>query len=460
MGIIHARALPRLNTSAVGWKRDAPQDTTVANPSANRAVILTCVTLSRALAAALPLALAFAPSLAIGQVQHVVSTYENENGLKVGEGRLHPYFDFETHYDSAAVYFDSSTGSVLKAEAIAHFRPGIRLDVPMTTSAISLDANVDYLWYTGLVTPGSSTFSRVQAAADASANFNQGSSVEVDITDHFARSDRTANAGAGVGVLSLLNDARLQLPLRPGGRALEIVPNAGFAFESFKPLSSLLPVNCNPGDINCDPSSVSRANYQNFSGGLDARWRFLPKTAFTFESRIDTRSYSDSTVNPSSLLLKASTGLAGLISTKLATVLKVGWGQDLQSSGAHTLIALAELNYLLNETSNVRIGYLRDVQLVPLYGTYRDDRGYVDARFFLHGRLNLHGTVALDRLSFYSASGRQDTTVTVDVGPEYQFTRWLIGAAGYVVGSRTSTFTASSYNFTRHEVYVRATFIY
>ena len=34
------------------------------------------------------------------------------------------------------------------------------------------------------------------------------------------------------------------------------------------------------------------------------------------------------------------------------------------------------------------------------------------------------------------------------------------GAAGYVVGSRSSNFTAASYNFTRHEVYVRATFIY
>jgi hypothetical protein len=50
--------------------------------------------------------------------------------------------------------------------------------------------------------------------------------------------------------------------------------------------------------------------------------------------------------------------------------------------------------------------------------------------------------------------------VTVDVGPEYQFTRWFIGAAGYVVGSRSSNLIASSYNFTRHEVYVRATFIY
>ncbi len=432
----------------------------MANPLPNSAVIFACLRLSRALAAASLAAFAFAPSLAEGQVQHVVSTYENENGLKVGEGRLHPYFDFETHYDTAAVYFDSSTGSVLKAEAIAHFRPGIRLDVPMTTSSISLDANIDYLWYTGLVTPGSSSFSRLQAAADATANFNQGASVEFDVSDHFARSDRTANAAAGVGVLSLLNDLHVQLPWRPGGRALEIVPNAGFSFESFKPLSPLLPANCNPGDINCDPSSVSRANYQNFSGGLDARWRFLPKTAFTFESRIDTRSYSDATVNPSSLLLKASVGLAGLISTKLATVLKIGWGQDLQNSGAHTLIALAELNYLLSETSNVRIGYLRDVQLVPLYGTYRDDRGYVDARFFLHGRLTLHGSAAVDSLSFYSNSGRKDTTVTVDVGPEYQFTRWFIGAAGYVVGSRSSNLTASSYNFTRHEVYVRATFIY
>ncbi len=427
-------------------------------------MIRTSLKIAGALATAAFCLLAAAPWPAEAQVQHLTGPYETENGIKVGEGRLHPYFDFELHYDTAAGFFSSASGTTsLRPEAIAHFRPGLRLEVPMSTSNLSLDGNVDYLWYTGLITSGSSSASRVQAAADATASFNQGGSVEFDIGDHFARSDRTANVAAGVGVISLFNDAHIQIPFRPGGRALEIVPNAGFSFESFKAISSVIPPSCSTGDVNCDPTAVNKMNYQNFRFGLDARWKFLPKTAFTFESRVDTRSYSDASVNPSAFLLKASLGLAGLVSTKVATVLKLGWGQDFQNTSLHTIVALAEVSYLMSETSTAKIGYLRNMEPVPTYGTYRDDRGYLEGRFFLNGRLTLHGTLAFDALSFYPTTtlpARSDTAVTIDLGPEYQFTKWFIGAAGYILGTRSSNLPAGSYNFTRHEAYVRATFIY
>jgi hypothetical protein len=433
----------------------------VTNPLASSTVIETSLKIPGALAAAALWFLAVLPTGASAQVQHTSTRYENENGIKVGEGRLHPYFDYEMHYDSAAGFFDygGATG-VLRPEAIAHFRPGINLDVPMTTSQISLDGNVDYVWYTGWLTPGSSSASRVQAAADGSADFNQGGSVEFDITDHFARSDRTANAGLGVGAISMFNEARAQMPLRPGGRALEIIPNGAFAFESFKSISSMVPAGCDPNDPNCQPSRVSEMNYQNYRLGLDARWRFLPKTALTFESRVDTRDYTSAAVNPSALVLKTAFGLAGLVSPKVATVIKLGWAQDFRNTGLHTIVALAELSYLISETSNVKVGYLRDGQPVPFYGTYRNDRGYLESRFFLIGRMTLHAAAAIDRLSFNSASGRNDTLVTVDVGPEYQFTKWLVGAAGYLLGLRSSNFTAASYNYTRNEFFIRATFVY
>ncbi len=416
--------------------------------------------ISRALLGAALCLLAW-PQNARAQVQHTFTRYETENGIKFGEGRVHPYFDYEMHYDTAAGYFDygGNTG-VLRPEAISHFRPGLSLDVPMAKSAINLDANVDYLWYSGLITPGSNNASRLQAAADGSASFNQAGAVEFDIGDHFSRSDRTANPGLGVGVISLFNEARLELPLRPGGRALEIIPNAAFAFESFKSISSTAPAGCDPADPNCQPSSIGNLNYQNIQFGLDARWRFLPKTAFTFESRLDTRNYANSTVNPSALLARGYVGMAGLISAKVATVLKIGWVQDFQSTGLHTVGGRAEVNYLMSETSSVKVGVLREGLPVPVYGTYLDNRAYLEASFLLQGRLTLHGYASLDRLSFYSGSNRADTTATIDLGPEYQLTKWLIGAAGYILGSRSSNFVATSYNFTRHEAYLRATFIY
>jgi hypothetical protein len=430
----------------------------------NSTVTRTSPKIVGALASAALWLFALAPSAADAQVQHLTGPYETENGIKVGEGRLHPYFDFEMHYDSAAGFFDTTGGtSSLKPELIAHFRPGLRLEVPMSMSAVSLDGNVDYLWYTGLLTQGSSSASRLQAAADATAQVNQGGAVEFDFGDHFARSDRTTNVATGIGVLSLFNDAHIHLPIRPGGRALEIVPNAGFSFETFKAISSVIPPNCDVGDINCDPAAVNKMNYQNFRFGLDARWKFLPKTAFTFENRVDTRSYSDASVNPSAFLLKSALGIAGLISPKVATVIKLGWAQDFKTTSSHAFIALAELSYLMSETSNFKIGYLRTMEPVPTYGTYRDDRGYLEARFFLNGRLTLHGAFAFDAVSFFptaTLAARSDKAVTLDLGPEYQFAKWFIGAAGYILSTRSSNLPSDSYNFTRNEAYVRATFIY
>jgi hypothetical protein len=419
---------------------------------------------SRSRAPALPLiALALTlSSQALAQGLSSASNYRGENGVKMGEGRLHPYLDLEMRYDSAAGFFDAGGGATgqLKPEMVAHFRPGLKLDVPSPTVAIALDGNVDYVWYTGLLTAGSNNLSRLQADADASAAFNQSGAVELDLGDHFTRSDRTRNAAVGVGVLSLYNEARALLPLRPGGKALEVVPNAAFAFENFKALSVVAPAGC-AGDPSCDPTGVNLMNYQNLRAGLDVRWKFLPKTAITLEGRFDSRTYNAGSPSPKASLLKAEAGLAGLVTPKVATVLKVGWGKDFSSSGANTILAMAELTYLMSETSKMKLGYLRNLEPVPTFGVYTDDRAYLEARVLTNGRATLHGTAAFDNLTFHSASNRTDKTFTLDVGPEYQFLPWLIGAAGYVLGTRSSnTSGAASVNFTRHEAYVRATFIY
>jgi hypothetical protein len=202
-------------------------------------------------------------------------------------------------------------------------------------------------------------------------------------------------------------------------------------------------------------------NYQNLRAGLDVRWKFLPKTAITLEGRFDSRTYNAGSPSPKASLLKAEAGLAGLVTPKVATVLKVGWGKDFSSSGANTILAMAELTYLMSETSKMKLGYLRNLEPVPTFGVYTDDRAYLEARVLTNGRATLHGTAAFDNLTFHSASNRTDKTFTLDVGPEYQFLPWLIGAAGYVLGTRSSnTSGAASVNFTRHEAYVRATFIY
>ena len=108
----------------------------------------------------------------------------------------------------------------------------------------------------------------------------------------------------------------------------------------------------------------------------------------------------------------------------------------------------------MSEVSNFRVGYLRTLAPVPSFGTYGDDRGYGELHMLLGGKLTLRGYLAFDYLSFY-ARPRNDANFTVDLGPDYQITSWLIASAGYVLSVRASTQSAQSDNFTRHEVYAR-----
>jgi len=130
------------------------------------------------------------------------------NGLKVGEGRLHTTFDFETRFDSAAGYFPppgSPSGTPvsdqLSGEALLHFRPGLQLDLPGSKLAVDLRGYADYVHYTGLLTPGSTNTSHLEGVADLTFHVNREAPVGVVLADHFERSDRTRSVAIGAGVL-------------------------------------------------------------------------------------------------------------------------------------------------------------------------------------------------------------------------------------------------------------------
>jgi hypothetical protein len=388
----------------------------------------------------------------------------SNNGIKLGSSRVHPYFDLELRFDSAAGFFPRNgvIDGTPQPELLLHLRPGLRLELPSDTVQLDLTGNVDYVYFTGLLTPNSQAASRLEAAADLSAVFNRKGNVSFELGDHFTRSDRTSNAALGVGVYSLFNEARAQLPIRPGGGALEITPKAAVGVEFFAPIS-LIPVTGCSGDLTCDPAAVEAMNYLNLRAGVLAKWRFFPKTAIVLDTSFDYRSYlsSEAAINPPAQLIKVSAGLAGLLTNKISLIAKAGWGHDFGASLASTLVAHLEFTYLLNEVSSVKAGYLRNLEPVPSFGAYGDDRGYLDASILLSGRLTARGYAAFDYLTFYRASGRADTVFTLNVGPGYEVFSWLVASAGYALTIRGSNQTSiPSVNFTRHEAYLRATVTY
>jgi hypothetical protein len=403
------------------------------------------------------------PVLALGQGSPIGV---GGNGLKVGDGRLHPTFDFETRVDSAVGYFPPPGNTApnvvtdtLSGEALLHIRPGFVLEVPGSSASVDLTGYVDYVHYTGLFTPGSTAVSHIEGLGDLKVTLNRESPVSVEVGDHFERSDRTNSVAIGTGVLSLFNEARLAVPLRPGGGALEVTPQVSWGVEFFKPLGALSPIGCTDARV-CDPGQVNSFDYSNLRTSLQGRWRFLPKTAVVVDAQFNYRSYFQSTT-PDALLLHATAGVAGLVTPKISVTAKAGWGKDFGAEYGGTVLAQLEASYLMSQTASVKVGYARTLEPVAALRLFRDDRGYLEGQALLGGRLTLRGSSSLDFLSFEGEGSRKDTIFRLDLGPQYQFERWLIGGVGYLLAIRTSSdANARGLNYTRHEGYLRVTVTY
>lgn len=394
------------------------------------------------------------------------SAVPQASGIKLGEGRLHPYFDFDTRYDSLVGFFSSTTTSTgpPNGELILHFRPGVRFELDTPTSLVAFNGSGEYLYYTGAISPSSGVLSRFQANVALDTRFNRDGAAEVNIGDSLTRSDRTQNPVAAFGLLSLFNDLRLSVPIHPGGRAIEVTPKISWQVEFFDALLSGTSANCptatSPG---CD---VTAMNYNNVEFGLNAKWKFLPKTAITLDAAFDWRNYMNASGSTSAAnVLRVQAGLVGLISPRISVTLLAGYGGDVSRSN-HNVIANAELAYIPSDLIRLNVGYLRTMQPVPTYGTFNDDRGYAAGRLgLLGGRLNFTSSASVDLFTFYKNTAanindnRGDLMVTFMVGPTFVVTSWFDVGASYTLSYRTLQSTQLP-SYVRHEVILRLTLRY
>ena len=395
------------------------------------------------------------------------------NGIKIGEGRLHPYLTLEGKYDSTAGLFGAPGTTTSSGDIAISIRPGLRFGLETPNTLVNFDGFGEYLWYTGLISPNARDLSRFQGGLSLDTAFNKAGAIEFQVGDQLTRSDRTNNPAAGIGLVSLYNSAYLAVPIHPGGGAIEVAPRVRWNVEFFSPLLQSVPTGCTPGNILCDPNLAYALNYSNLQGGIGAKWKFLPKTAAVLDATFDYRSYfnnqvstpsASNTANVPSYLLRVQGGLAGLITSHIQVLLLVGGGGD-WVTGGKTVIGQAEVGYLGNPIT-VRAGYIRTMQPVPVLGVYGDDRGYAEMTAgFLSQRLKLRLFGSVDYLSYYSADNRNDLVGSGEASIGYSIFSWWSVALGYTIQGRqtlssSSTTGVITQDYIRHEPRLTLTFSY
>lgn len=189
-------------------------------------------------------------------------------------------------------------------------------------------------------------------------------------------------------------------------------------------------------------NTLDNMNHQIVTRG---RWRFLPRSALTFDGRFGFISYTDSgTPKTGSHPLRARLGFNGLITNSIGLLVMGGWGASFyQPAGQEdfdSFIGQAELKILLTPSaanpeqatlslSSLAIGFNRDFQ-DSFIGTYlEEDKGYAKFSYFFAGRflLVLDAAVAANIFPTQVAPVAREgwTAVRIDTSAfgEYRFAK-------------------------------------
>ena len=381
------------------------------------------------------------------QAQMSTVSQRGDNGIKVGAGRLHPLFGFETRFDSYVGLSEqgTSTGGVPDGtgDLILHIRPGLELEVPSDTIQLGARFLLDYNAYTGMTEAWTSDLSRTAASFDLNALINPKGKVQVGLDERFARSDKITNLELGALTLSNRNDAGINVSILPGNGNLLIRPGYVNTYEHFE-----------PRDGNPDPN-VANHDYWQHNLGLNLGYKVLPESALVLDTSLAIRNYERT---PSQQYdtqnLRVLGGFVGLVAPRISLLAKAGYGQQLDSAGYDGFLAHAELGYLYSAQTQVRLGYVRSFEPSPSAGLYyTDDRVYLDGSTRLGQKLRLNAGLSYDQINFPELSSRgTEDQIGFHIGPDWEFNSFLTAGISYALTSRTSARTVGGLDYDRHEV--------
>lgn len=386
------------------------------------------------------------------------------NGIRLGgsEGRLHPYLELETRYDSNVVYTDPGKSV---GDLILHVRPGLTLDSPGQQVAVNARANLDWAQYLGL--EGKTTnLSRLYGEAGLGVGVNRRGTIGLEFTDTFSRSSSTDAFTLGSAVISNSNALHLAAPWRPGGGALEVTPAVDWRLVTYE--AYLKGQLCTDGTANCNTADMSKLGYSDVTGSLEGRWKFLPRTAAVLQLEYFEHLPSSAAEGDSGSGARAWTGLAGLFSAHVAGTVKAGYADTFGSFGSayRTWLANVEAEWLPLETASLKLGYLHDLAADPgLKSLYSTHRLYTEGRVLLSGRYSIRLGGSYEHRTYELVSSTSADLFQVQPSVEAELARWLRVGVGYAYTKRTSSFTVTTaalpgYDYSKNEVWARITGTY
>jgi hypothetical protein len=180
-------------------------------------------------------------------------------------------------------------------------------------------------------------------------------------------------------------------------------------------------------------------NYQMHKVQLNAVWKFLPKTALTFDGEFFPFIRKGNHVSGTNIYVADRSydvnlwaGLVGLFTKRFGAAIRAGYSGGFYSGGDEldTFLLNAELRFFTTPMSVLRIGFIRDKR--PSYFTnyYMRNEGYISYEQLIKGRVLLQGKVLGSYLQYSTMYEGNAGSLTESglIEPNANRTDWYISA--------------------------------
>ncbi len=283
-------------------------------------------------------------------------------GIKLGDGRLHPFIELDAHAIHNPGRFNSNLYNQVpeldgrRNDFYFVGRPGVDYRLPSPHLDISATAYVERQQYID-----NDEFSSWQGGLGGNLHFNKDGPFQLRASERLTRIAAPGNQTFTQRFDHWTNSTGAGVDLEPGGGALKLSADMSLYFDWYDDDSQVPP---------------EFLNNERYTPTLRAAWSFLPKTQVFVETTAtftNFRNTQGAFANGDSWIYSASAGLNGVVTPKLSALVKVGYTgitsdtvPDLDPS-KNTVGTQVEMTWTATATTKLRLGGMRTLEPIPIF---------------------------------------------------------------------------------------------
>jgi hypothetical protein len=359
----------------------------------------------------------------------------NENGLRIWDGRLHPFADVESHYIYNPGREPGASGLVYSDVALAG-RAGFDYDLGKDSVLLESHSYIEYRDFLGIEKSDTKRLSAWSGKLGIDGDFFRDRPLSLRVNELLTRSSDPANQTLTVRLLHWSNDAAAGLDLTPRGGALVLNLEYRFFVDRYDSGQAV--------STGFQPKLLDNVRHMPLAR---INWKFFPKTAIFLEAQGELTRYTDQAgantsgqplLNVPSNILLASVGLTGAVTRKISVLAKVGYGNTFiaNSDNYTSVIAQFELSYDATSVSRLKAGFLRTVEPTSIFKYVGITRGYASVDQALGQRVLLSLSLQYDDLVYGQPiqnagvpAGRHDSDTLGKIALAFKIKPWIIVSA-------------------------------